>query len=114
MRGSERRFYDATMFARLLILVIFLVLSAQPARAAEPMVCLNKEQRRAVLAAGQAIPLATALATVPGRREVVRVRLCQAPKGYVYLLTLLARDGKVTRVVVDAKNGLVLSGRDKL
>ena len=85
---------------------------AQPAFADEAMSCLNKEQRQAVIAGGQVVPLTTAMAALSGRAgEVVRVRLCQTPKGHVYLLTLLARDGKVTRVRVDAKNGLVLNGR---
>jgi len=96
---------------RLATLAAFWLALAQPARADEPMSCLGKEQRQAVIASGQVIPLATAMAALPGRSgEVVRARFCQTPKGYVYLLTLLARDGKVTRVTVDAKNGLVLSG----
>jgi uncharacterized membrane protein YkoI len=95
---------------RLMAFAAFLLGLAQPAFADGAMSCLSKEQRQAVIASGQVIPLTTAMATLSGRsREVVRVRLCQGPKGYVYLLTLLARDGKVTRVTVDAKNGLVLS-----
>ena len=98
-----------TRFSMLLALPILL---AQPARADEALSCLGKDQRQAVVETGQVIPLATAMAKLPGRAgEVVRARLCESPKGYVYLLTLLARDGKVSRVTVDAKNGVVLNGR---
>ena len=98
-----------TRFSMLLALPLLL---AQPARADEALSCLGKDQRQAVVGTGQVIPLATAMAKLPGRSgEVVRARLCESPKGYVYLLTLLARDGKVSRVTVDAKNGVVLNGR---
>ena len=43
--------------------------------------------------------------------EVVGAKLCQRPQGLVYLLTLLARDGKVTRVAVDASSGRLAGGR---
>jgi uncharacterized membrane protein YkoI len=45
---------------------------------------------------------------MPG--EVVRARLCQRPDRLIYLLTVLARDGKVARAVVDASNGAVIGG----
>jgi uncharacterized membrane protein YkoI len=41
---------------------------------------------------------------------VVRARLCESQNGLVYMLTVLARDGKVTRVTVDATSGSVLTG----
>jgi uncharacterized membrane protein YkoI len=98
-----------TRFSTLIVLPL---LFAPSARADETLSCLGKDQRQSVVGTGQVIPLATALAKLPGRAgEVVRARLCQGPKGYVYLLTLLARDGKVSRLTVDAKNGVVLNGR---
>ena len=42
--------------------------------------------------------------------ELVRARLCHEPSRLIYLLTVLARDGKVRRVTVDATNGTVISG----
>lgn len=97
---------------RFMAFAAFLLGLAQPALADEAVSCLGKAQRQAVIASGQVVPLTTAMATLSGRAgEVVRVRLCESPKGYVYLLTLLARDGKVSRVTVDAKNGVVLNGR---
>ena len=41
-------------------------------------------------------------------RQVVRAQLCREPKGLVYVLTVLARDGKVTRARVEAANGSLI------
>ena len=46
-----------------------------------------------------------------GTREVVRARLCRQEGKLVYLLTLLARDGKVTHMAVDATSGKVVEVR---
>ena len=74
--------------------------------------CLSKEEQRAAVAAGQAIPLAQALRAAHVRRgEVVGARLCRGANDLVYVLTLLARNGKVTRATIDAVNGSVISGR---
>jgi uncharacterized membrane protein YkoI len=82
-------------------------MASQPRR-----VCLNKDQQRAAISEGKAIPLAQAMHAVGRRpREVVKARLCHDTNGLVYMLTLLARDGKVTRATVDATNGRVISGR---
>src|SRR5437868_15258123 len=83
------------------------MLAAAPAAADDPR-CLNKEQQRAAIASGKAVRLGVALKAVKRRGEVVRARLCEGGKGLVYMLTVLARDGKVTRVTVDATSGSVL------
>jgi uncharacterized membrane protein YkoI len=80
----------------------------EPAQAGERR-CLTKEQQRAAIASGKAVALGVALKAVK-RGEVVRARLCEGSKGLVYMLTVLARDGKVTRVTVDATSGSVLTG----
>jgi len=85
------------------------MLAAGPARADDAR-CLNKEQQRAAIASGKAVRLGVALKAVKRRGEVVRARLCEGGKGLVYMLTVLARDGKVTRVTVDATSGTVLGG----
>jgi uncharacterized membrane protein YkoI len=41
---------------------------------------------------------------------VVNARLCKGPKGLVYLLTVVARDGKVLRVAIDAQTGKPVGG----
>jgi len=75
--------------------------------------CLTRDQQRAALSEGRALPLATVRRNlrqrIPG--ELVRVRLCQDGERLVYLLTVLPRDGKVRRATVDAANGTVLAER---
>jgi len=89
--------------------------SARPAAAADVLhhACLTKAEQRAAVASHQAVPLAHAIHVVRSHRrnvEVVRARLCRTPKGLTYVLTLLARNGKVTRATIDAANGIVMTG----
>jgi uncharacterized membrane protein YkoI len=72
--------------------------------------CLPQDKRRAAITSHQAIPLGRAIHAARGRHagEVIRARLCERPGGLVYMLTLLARDGKVSHVTVDAGSGAVL------
>ena len=87
------------------------------ATAAEHHVCLGKAEQRAAIAQGQAVTLGAAIrsarGSVRGRgaREVVRARLCREPNGLVYVLTVLARNGKVTHTTVDATSGRVVDAR---
>jgi hypothetical protein len=108
-------------------LAIFLVLAAfaapAPAAAAAKYTCLSKTEQRAAIAGGQAVTLAAAIRAAHGvrpqtkargrkpSREVVRARLCRGPEGLVYMLTVLSRDGKVTRTTVDARSGKVVEAR---
>jgi uncharacterized membrane protein YkoI len=82
------------------------------AAAAERKACLSQEERRAALSAHKAVPLSHAMhvvkAKVPG--EVVKARLCRQERGLVYVLTVLAQDGKVTQARVDAADGQWLEG----
>ncbi len=73
--------------------------------------CLTPAQRRFVAASGKVVPLSKAIRAARARRiDVVDAKLCKSPKGLVYLLTLLAHDGKVTRVAVDAASGKLSDG----
>jgi uncharacterized membrane protein YkoI len=73
--------------------------------------CLTPAQRRYVAATGKVVPLSKAIRAAHARRiDVVDAKLCKSPKGLVYLLTLLAHDGKVTRVAVDAASGKLSDG----
>jgi len=99
-----------------LILTVLIGLLAGPALAADPPrhACLNKAEQRAALASHQVVSLARAVkaAEKHGRRaELLRARLCHRGDGLVYELTLLARNGKVTRATVDAENGELIKGR---
>jgi uncharacterized membrane protein YkoI len=87
-----------------------------PADAAERS-CLSKAEQRAAISNGHSVTLATAIRSVRGSvrgrgaREVVRARLCREANGLVYVLTVLARDGKVTHTAVDATSGKVVEAR---
>ncbi|HEX3506659.1 MAG TPA: hypothetical protein VHU22_25030 [Xanthobacteraceae bacterium] len=73
--------------------------------------CLDQRERRAEV--GKLIPLAAAMRTVRARMPgstVVRARLCRGSDGLVYVLTVLARDGKVARLTVDAVKGTLVGG----
>ena len=73
--------------------------------------CLTQAQRRHVSASGKVVSLGKAIRAAKARRnEVVDAKLCKGPKGLVYLLTVLAQDGKVTRATVDATSGTLADG----
>ena len=73
--------------------------------------CLSPQQRRQVATSGKVVPLSKAIRAARARRsEVVQARLCQGPKGLVYVLTLLAQNGKVTRATIDAASGTLTGG----
>jgi hypothetical protein len=107
--------------SRLLLAVLLLgfagpVLLAGPVLAADPphTACLSKAEQRAAVAEHRAVPLAQAiksLHTHGHRAELVRARLCRHGERLDYVLTLLPRSGKVTRVIVDAANGEPVNGR---
>lgn len=96
------------------------VLAPGSAVADEERACLSKTEQRAAIANGQAVPLASAMRSVRserisarsrGTREVIKASLCREEKGLVYVLTVLARDGKVTHTNVDATSGKVVDAR---
>ena len=80
--------------------------------AAERKTCLSPDERRAVLAARKAVPLTQAMHVVKARvaGDVVKARLCRQERGLVYVLTVLAQDGKVTQARVDAADGRWVEG----
>ena len=85
--------------------------TAHPAAAGSTAhACLDQRERHAE--AGKLIPLAAAMRTARARMPgtVVRARLCRGPESLVYVLTVLARDGKVARLSVDALKGTLVGG----
>jgi uncharacterized membrane protein YkoI len=100
-----------------LVGIVLVAFAAAAAAAHDGRVCLGKAEQRAAISHGQAVTLAQAIraarGSVRGRgtREVVRARLCREHGRLVYLLTVLARDGKVSHAVVDAANGKVVDAR---
>jgi uncharacterized membrane protein YkoI len=80
-----------------------------PAAAAERDRCLSPDERRAKIATHAVVPLAKAIRALKVRRaEVVRANLCERGGKLVYLLTVLPRDGKVSRAAIDATTGAVV------
>jgi uncharacterized membrane protein YkoI len=100
-----------------------LVLAMAPARAQDAVraahgieaahPCVNQKERRALVENGTVLRLAAAVHAVRNRvpGTLVRARLCRRGEGYAYVLTVLAHDGKVTRVVVDAVKGTLVGER---
>jgi uncharacterized membrane protein YkoI len=93
--------------------IALLLLGAGSAEAAESDGCLGPEQRRAAITNREAIPLGKALRNARAQLggEVVRARLCREGKELVYVLTVLAYDGKVTTATIDGASGAVMGGR---
>jgi uncharacterized membrane protein YkoI len=101
------------------IAVLFAAALGAPLQAAEAPLhpaqhagaCLTKAEQRAAVIERRAIPLAEAIKILRAHGkhgEVVRARLCRRDEQLVYVLTLLAHNGKVFRTSVDAANGTLL------
>ena len=82
------------------------------AAAADRKACLSPEERRAAITTHKAVPLARAMHVVKAKLagDILKARLCQQERGLVYVLTVLAQDGKVTQARVDAADGQWLEG----
>jgi uncharacterized membrane protein YkoI len=92
------------------------ILPLAPAGAAElAHVCLDQKERRAEVESGRVVRLDTALRAVRSKMPgtLVRARLCHGNDGLVYVLTVLARDGKVARLTVDAAKGTLADGSER-
>jgi uncharacterized membrane protein YkoI len=99
--------------ARRFAIATSIILSLAPARAAEVAdACLDQKERRAEIESSRVVRLDAAMrvarSKMPG--TVVRARLCLSNDGLVYVLTVLARDGKVARLTVDAVKGTLVGG----
>ena len=90
-----------------LALLVLLLAAYRPAAAADSLRCLSRNEQRAAIADGKAMPLATVRRALrqkmPG--DLVRARLCHQSERLTYLLTVLARDGTVLHASIDAANG---------
>jgi uncharacterized membrane protein YkoI len=103
----------ACRFATAALTAAALILALAPMRAEEAEhTCLNQKERRVEAESGRLISLGRAMHAarvhLPG--TVVQARLCRAPEGLVYVLTVLAHDGRVERIAVDAVKGTLVGG----
>jgi uncharacterized membrane protein YkoI len=100
-------------FACRMAVAALTILSLAPVRAAElAHDCLDQKERRAEIESGRVVRLATASQAARSKTPgtLVRARLCRGNDGLVYVLTVLARDGKVARLAVDAVKGTLVGG----
>ncbi|WP_350333392.1 PepSY domain-containing protein [Coralliovum pocilloporae] len=86
-------------------LSLFAVTTATETVSAAP--CLSQAKVRQLISSGQALPFSKIKRSLRGkvRGKVVKAELCAAGGGLVYVLTVLTRSGKVSRLRVDARNG---------
>src|ERR1700730_15617786 len=100
-------------FARRFAVAALSILSLAPARATElAHACLDQKERRAEIESGHVVRLDAAMRVAKSKMPgtLVRARLCRGKDGLVYVLTGLARDGKVARLTVDAVKGTLVGG----
>jgi len=99
--------------ALFVVVVALAPLLATPSDAAPRMRCLSRAQQRIAIAEHRALTLAEVRRAVRRRvpGELLRARLCVEAQRLIYLLTVLPGDGKVRRVIIDAKTGEILRVR---
>ena len=85
---------------RAMLTGLVLLAAAAPARAADH--CVGRNEQKAKAAAHAVVPLSRVIRQVRPHGEVIRARLCEHGGKLVYLLTVLAPDGKVAHTSVDA------------
>ena len=112
----------AVRFAFAAILAAMMTFALVPARGedvahppkaeGEPLHCLDQKDRKAESDANHLVRLGAAMRVARTRMPgtVVRARLCRDNDELVYVLTVLARDGKVARLTVDAVKGTLVGG----
>jgi hypothetical protein len=109
--GSTLRSRAALLLAVRLVAVPIVAVPGN-GLAAESRHCLTGDEQRAAIAGGKTVPLATVIhALHRAPKDVIKAQLCQEPERLVYLLTVLGRDGKVKRTIVDALSGAVVGER---
>jgi uncharacterized membrane protein YkoI len=70
--------------------------------------CLNAEEARDLVERRVAMSPSRALRaarTSYPDHDVLRALLCRSQNGYVYVVTVLSRDGRVTRAIINADSG---------
>jgi hypothetical protein len=75
--------------------------------------CFNRQEQRMAVNQGFAIRLSMALRSITAHDgdELLRAQLCRRDRKLVYVLTLLSRNGKVSRAMIDARSGEVIKDR---
>lgn len=99
--------------------VVFVVMTSAAAIAAEAeprpapakFVCLNAADTRDQVKAHKLIEPYAALKSAAQQRkaEALSAKLCTSGDDYIYVITLLHRDGKLARVQIDAGTGKLIA-----
>jgi uncharacterized membrane protein YkoI len=85
---------------RTMLMGLLLLAATAPASAADH--CFSRNEQKAKAAAHAGVPLSRVIRQVKPHGEVIQARLCEHGGRLVYLLTVLASDGKVAHSSVDA------------
>lgn len=106
------KIWNRTYWLRM-ILVSILLITASGTGVSEAASCLSQQQIRDAIDKKQIKHLAAikAAARKVVRGDVVRADVCNGSNGLVYQLTILSRTGTVTRAIVDARTGAILSDK---
>jgi uncharacterized membrane protein YkoI len=101
---------SGTLLASLLLCLGLAASWATPATASDE----DHVEARALLRAGKILPLARILATVQKRvpGDVIEVDLDHEDRGWEYDVKVLTPAGRVRKVTLDAKTGVVLKIKD--
>jgi hypothetical protein len=111
-KAGYRAWGAAGLFLTAAIAAVSILTLPRHGAAAESVHCLTGDEQRAATANGKTMPLATVIHMLRrAPKDVIKAQLCQEGDRLIYQLTLLARDGKVKRAVVDASNGAVVGER---
>lgn len=100
--------------ARTIFAASVLVAGLASSETAAQGTCLSPEETRTAVAQGGVVapPRAVSAARdAASGGEVVRAELCRQGGSYVYRISVLRRDGRVARIVIDGGSGRVLEGR---
>ena len=82
----------------------------EPLRAAAKPVCLTAAETREMVKSHRLIEPFAALKYAAAQRkaEALSVRLCRSGEGFVYVITLLHRDGRLVHVEMEAATGKIV------
>ena len=99
----------------LLFILVAVVLTAAgaagPGGVAAAQGCLSPQEARAAVMSGQVVPLGRIVGQVRGAlggQILPPPQLCQIGGRFVYMINVLQRNGRVTRITIDASSGAVV------
>lgn len=84
-----------------------LLLLAHPAAAGAQGQCLSDAEARTEVQSNKLVSIQHAISAAreKAKGELISAHLCRLPAGFVYRISILERDGRVSRLLVNATNG---------